>query len=117
MVHARTTTCSDGLPAAQTPDGEPHREQHNAGGHHETKVETRERQSAAAVDDDRLRNSMVLCIRMLLRTPELLLNAASRLTVTLLCGWLRKCRRSGEEQSSADHSAGADVLDSHNRAR
>ena len=84
MVHARTTTCSDGLRAAQTPDGEPHREQHNTGGHHETKVETRERQSAAAVDDDRLRNSVVLCIRMLLRTPELLLNAASRLTVTLL---------------------------------
>jgi len=53
---------------------------------------------------------MVLRIRTLLRTSELLLNAPGWLAVALLCRWLRNCRRGGKEQSGADQGDCAEVL-------
>src|SRR5438270_12919680 len=59
----RATTYSGEFRAAEAPDGEPHCEQHNTGGHHEAQIETRERQSFAAVDGA-LRRTVRVALRI-----------------------------------------------------
>ena len=60
---------------------------------------------------------MVLRIWMPLCTPELLLNAAGRLAVALLCRCLRECRLGGKEQRGADNGDSACVLEPGNHRK
>lgn len=70
---------SGGSRAGQPPDGEAHREQHTTRDDNQSKIETREGQSAATVDGGP-QDSMVR------RVSELLLNAAGGLAIALLRG-------------------------------